>query len=75
MAEKAKDTAEADSIINPFGRKGYMVGTSDKMIVEINRNFEKAFPTGNLKDTAGAKNYGNPSGYPGLAGIKLKDGY
>jgi hypothetical protein len=45
------------------------------MIVEINRNFEKAFPTGNLKDTSKAKNYGNPSGYPGLAGIKLKDGY
>ncbi len=75
MAEKAKDTVEADSVVNPFGRKGYMVGTSDKMTADIGSNPETMFKSGNLKDKAGAKNYGNPSGYPGLAGINLKDDY
>ena len=75
MAEKAKDTVEVENAINPFARKGYMVSTSDKMTADIGRTAETAFPAGNLKDESAAKRYGNPGGYPGLAGLKLKDGY
>jgi hypothetical protein len=75
MPDKAKDTVEVENAINPFGRKGYLVPTSVKMTADIGRTAETAFPAGNLKDESAAKRYGNPGGYPGLAGLKLKDGY
>jgi hypothetical protein len=75
MAEKSKDTIEVDNAINPFARKGYMVSTSDKMTADIGSNPETMFKSGNLKDKAAAKHYGNPGGYPGLAGLNLKDDY
>ena len=73
MPDKAKDTVEDGSVVNPFARKGYMVSTSDKMTADIGRNAQTAFPAGNLKDKEAAKRYGNPAGYPGLAGLNLKD--